>query len=55
MARGMMLAAERPQIRGMVSPAVGYAHDVIDVRGGPAAELAAVAVAGEYLGSDPPP
>ncbi len=54
MACGMMLAAERPQIRGIVSPAVGYAHDVIDLRGELAAELAAVAVAGENLGSDPP-
>jgi len=55
MACGMMLAAERPQIRGMVSPPVGERRDVIDLHGRLAAELASVMVTGENLGSDPPP
>lgn len=62
MARGMMLVAERPQIRAMMGPvrammgpAVGHGPDVIDLRRGLVADLAAVVVEGEDLRSDPAP
>lgn len=48
MAAGMAGVAKSASVRRMITAVIGYAHDVIDLDGRSAAELAAVAVAREH-------